>query len=135
VKQRIGILSPCLVMMSYLIANTVIADAAAEFSHVSISVVQMLVTLPSLLCLVFSLVVGILARKFDKKTLITASMATYVLGGVLPILFNGNIWILLFFSAVLGAGMGGLVTSTAAIICDYYEGAERSRMLGFQAAA
>lgn len=133
-KHKIGILCSCFIMMSYLAVSPVIADIAEEFGNVDVATVQMVITLPSLVCLVTSLLAGVLARRFYKRTIILASMVCYVLGGLCPLLASGSVWPLLICSAVLGLGTGGMVTATAAIICDCYEGAERSRMMGLQAA-
>lgn len=133
-KHKIGILCSCFVMMSYLAVSPVIADIAEEFSDVNISTVQMVITLPSLVCLATSLLAGVLARRFYKRTIILISMGCYVAGGLCPLLLNGSIAPLLICSAVLGLGTGGMVTATAAIICDCYRDAERSQMMGLQAA-
>lgn len=133
-KHKIGILCSCFVMMSYLAVSPVIADMAAEFSDVSISTIQIVITLPSLVCLATSLLAGALARRLYKRTIILASMGCYVVGGLCPLLLNGSVVPLLVCSAVMGLGLGGMVTATAAIICDCYEGAQRSRMMGLQAA-
>lgn len=53
-KHKIGILCSCFVMMSYLAVSPVIADIAEEFSDVNISTIQMVITLPSLVCLATS---------------------------------------------------------------------------------
>lgn len=133
-KHKIGILCSCFVMMSYLAVSPVIADMAAEFSDVSISTIQIVITLPSLVCLATSLLAGALARRLYKRTIILVSMGCYVVGGLCPLLLNGSVVPLLVCSAVMGLGLGGMVTATAAIICDCYEGAQRSRMMGLQAA-
>lgn len=133
-KKKVGILCSCFVMMSYLGMSPIIADVHHEFPDIDVSAVQMLITLPSLMALVFSLVAGRLAARIYKKTLILAAMGAYLVGGLVPLVFNGSLWILLACSAVMGIGTGIMITTTSAIICDYYEGRERSRMMGLQAA-
>lgn len=133
-KHKIGILCSCFIIMSYLTVSPVIADMAAEFSTVGISTVQMVLTLPSLVCLSTSLVAGVLARHMYKRTIILLSMGCYLVGGLCPLLINGSILPLLACSGIMGLGIGGMVTATAAIICDCYEGAQRSQMMGFQSA-
>lgn len=133
-KHKIGILCSCFIMMGYLAISPVIADIAEEFSYVSISTVQMVITIPSLLCLVTSLLAGVLARRIYKRTIILISMGCYVVGGLCPLLINDSIVPLLGCSAVMGLGTGGMVTATAALIWDCYIGTERSQMMGLQAA-
>lgn len=60
--------------MSYLAVSPVIADIAEEFSNVDVATVQMVITLPSLVCLVTSLLAGVLVRRFYKRTIILASI-------------------------------------------------------------
>lgn len=134
-KQKIGILCACAVMMSYLAISPVIADIADQFPQTSVSAVQMIITLPSLMSLIFSLLAGRLAKKFYKKTLIMISLTAYLIGGLLPVIFHESIHFLLLCSGIIGIGTGGMLTLSAAIICDYYEGKERNRMMGLQSAA
>ena len=134
-KQKIGILSSCAIMMSYLAISPVIADISNAFPKTNISVVQMVITLPTLMSLVFSLLAGRLARKFYKKTLIMLSLCAYLIGGLLPVIFHQSIHFLLLCSAIIGVGTGGMLTLSAAIICDYYTGKDRNRMMGLQAAS
>ncbi len=133
-KKKAGILLSCFVMMSYLGMSPILADVSAEFTQVSVSTVQMLITLPCLVTLATSLLAGKLAAYVYKKTIITACVACYVVGGIIPIFWNDSISILLICSGIMGIGCGGMVTCTAGIICDYYEGRERDRMMGLQAA-
>ncbi len=121
-------------MMSYLAISPVMAEIAEEFSDVDISTVQMILTLPSLVCLTTSLLAGVLARRIYKRTIILLSAGCYMAGGLCPLLVNSSIVPLLICSAVMGLGIGGMVTSSAALICDCYEGRERSQMMGFQSA-
>lgn len=134
-KQKIGILSSCAIMMSFLAISPVIADISNAFPKTSISIVQMVLTIPTLMSLVFSLLAGRLARKFYKKTLIMISLCAYLVGGLLPVIFHQSIYFLLLCSGIMGIGTGGMLTLSAAIICDYYTGKERNKMMGLQAAA
>lgn len=133
-KKKIGILLPCLVMMSYLAVSPALADISGEFSNVSISTVQMLITLPCLIGLVTSLIAGKMVAYIYKKTIIVASVACYVAGGLIPVFWNNSMAVLLICSGIMGIGCGGMMTCTAGIICDYYEGKERNQMMGLQAA-
>lgn len=133
-KHKIGILCSCFIIMSYLAVSPVIANIADEFSDVGVSTVQMILTLPSLVCLSTSLLAGVLARYLYKRSIILISMACYMMGGLCPLLINSSIFPLLICSAIMGLGVGGMVTTTGAIICDCYEGTGRSQMMGFQSA-
>lgn len=133
-KNKLGILSACFVMMSYLLLSPVLSEIAASFPETDISVIQMLITLPTLITLLSSLIAGRLVVKFYKKTLVLWGMSTYLTGGLLPLIYHGNIWFLLVCSGIIGLGTGTLVTLTASLICDYFTGKERDQMMGLQAA-
>ncbi len=133
-KKKIGILSSCFVLMSYLAISPVIADISAQFPDVDISLVQMIITIPSLMAIFMTLIAGKLASRFYKRTLILTAMALIILGAFLSLFLNGSVYALLFCTAVMGIGVGTLVTVTADIICDYYEGSERNFMMGLQSA-
>lgn len=134
-KQKLGILLPCFVIMSYLGLSPVLADIAAAFPAVGVTRVQMLITLPSLMTLALSLVAGRLTRYIYKRHLILFALGCYLAGGLLPLLYHGSVGFLLLCSGILGVGCGILVPITASIICDYYEGDERNQMMGLQGAA
>lgn len=131
---KIGILAACFVMMSLLAISPCIASISAQFPDVSISKIQMLVTLPQLMSVPFSLLVGRLTVYFTKKNLAMLSMACIVIGAEIPPMYSHNINVLLGSSCMIGAGLGGLMTLTSALICEYFVGADRSRMMGLQAA-
>lgn len=134
-KQKLGILLSCFVIMGYLGISPVLADIASAFPAVSATRVQMLITLPSLMTLALSLVAGRLTRYIYKRHLILFALGCYLAGGLLPLLYHGSVGFLLLCSGILGVGCGILVPITAAIICDYYEGDERNQMMGLQGAA
>lgn len=134
-KQKLGILLSSFVIMSYLGISPVLADIASAFPAVSVTRVQMLITLPSLMTLVLSLVAGHLTRYIYKRHLILFALGCYLVGGLLPLGYHGSVGFLLLCSGILGVGCGILVPITAAIICDYYEGNERNQMMGLQGAA
>lgn len=134
-KHKIGILLSCLVIMSYLGLSPVLADIAAAFPETSVTTVQMLITLPSLMTLILSLAAGRLTRYIYKRYLILSAFGCYLAGGLLPLVYHGNVAFLLLCSGILGVGCGILVPITAGIICDYYEGDERNQMMGLQGAA
>ncbi len=133
-KARIGILCSCFSMLCYLCISPVIANIAEEFPQVNVALVQMLITIPALVAIVMSLVAGKLAQYFYKKTLILWAIGAMMVGAYIPLFFNNNVYVLLAGSAIIGLGLGTMVTITATIICDCFEGDQRNQMMGFQSA-
>ncbi len=64
---RIGILVACTSSLSYMAFSPVIASIAEAFPETDVSLIQMIMTLPSLLFIVFSPLAGKLAQFVRKK--------------------------------------------------------------------
>ncbi len=133
-KKKAGILLTCFIMMSYLAIAPILADLAKEFPNVSQSMIQLLITLPNLITLGTSLLAGKLVRYIYKKTIIVFGSVCYLISGLVPMAFHSNFAILLICSGIMGIGCGGMITCTAGVICDYFEGKERNQMMGLQGA-
>ena len=133
-KAKTGILCACFVMMSYLAVSPALSDIAAHFSDAAVSAVQMLITLPTLIAPATALLAGKLSERFYKKPLLLWFMGAYLVGGLLPLAFSQSLVFLLFCAGVVGVGTGGMMTLTAALICDCFSGKEQDRMMGLQAA-
>ena len=106
-KQKLGILLSSFVIMSYLGISPVLADIASAFPAVSVTRVQMLITLPSLMTLVLSLVAGHLTRYIYKRHLILFALGCYLVGGLLPLGYHG------IFAPLLRDPGGGMRDSCA----------------------
>ena len=132
-KSKIGILASCFCAMSYLTFAPVVASMAASFPEVSLSLVQMVVTLPSLMFIVVSPLSGTLMRRFAKKKLALLAVALYFISAVFGYVFQENFYLVLLGSAIMGCGTGLLMPVTNALICDQFEGTERSSMMGLNA--
>ena len=133
-KAKVGILCASFSMMCYLCIAPVIADIAAEFPDVNVALVQMIITIPALVGIPVSLAAGKLAQYFYKSTLILWAVGAKIIGGIIPLLFSDNVYMLLVSSAIIGIGVGIMPTITAAIICDCFDGEERDQMMGLQSA-
>lgn len=133
-KNKIGILCSCFVMMSFLALSSIIADVSAEFPDVNVALIQMLISIPALVAIPVSLVAGKLARYFYKKTLILIAIGAMMIGTYIPLFFNHSAYILLAGSAIVGISLGIMVTISAALICDCYDGEEKSQVMGLQSA-
>ena len=130
---RIGILVACTSSLSYMAFSPVIASIAEAFPETDVSLIQMIMTLPSLLFIVFSPLAGKLAQFVRKKTLVILSLLLYLAGGIFPFFFHSNIWLILTGSVIMGCGSGMLMPVINSIICDYFDDAERGQLMGFNA--
>ena len=129
-KQKIGVLAPSMVNQSFFCLSTVIVQMARTFSRADLSAVQLVFTLPSLMITLASLAAGKLASRFHKKTLLLTGLLMTTLGGTAGYFLSFSLPALLACSAVIGLGVGLNLTLSYAIICDYYTGAERGKLMG-----
>jgi len=131
---RIVILAMSLVMMASMTASAILADLAKEFPQADTSLIQMTLTLPALMAMISALIAGPISRIIAKKTIALFFLFAMFTGGMIFVFLGVNIYVLLFGSALIGMGQGGIMTITAALAADYFEGEECGAVLGVQAA-
>lgn len=129
-KTRIGIVSMATLGMAGSIVGSAIAAISKSFPHTPISTIQLLSTLPGLGSLVIALIAGQMAMHVSKKKLVLLGVAMVTLGGVIPAFWNSSIVWLLICSLVLGMGIGFINTVNPMLMTEYFEGEDRSSMMG-----
>jgi MFS family permease len=114
--------------------SPVLGKIQAHYPDVNVSLVQMLITAPGLFSLVVSLVSGWLVLKITKKKLLI--FAGFVAGvtGLLPFLHD-SFPLLLVSRTVYGISLGIATTMNMAVVADFFEGNERVKAMGIQAAS
>ncbi|MCF0134446.1 MAG: MFS transporter [Blautia sp.] len=132
-KAKIGILSASMVSLSYIGFSPIIALIAQSFPEVDISLVQMILTIPNLMYIVFSPLSGFLMLRYKKKNLMLISIALYIVGGLLPFFLHSSIWMLLLGSILIGSGSGLMMPTMNGLICDCFELEERGSIMGLNA--
>lgn len=134
-KVKISILS---VSLLTLMAGAAVAPGLSEISRIfagySPTAIKLVISLPPLLIIPFSLLSGFLSSLTGKKNLLITGLLIYLVGGA------GAAWadslpLLLVFRAVLGMGTGIILPLSTGLIADFYEGDERAKMLGFSSAS
>lgn len=130
---KVGVLTACSCSLSYLAFSPIIASIAASFPETDISLVQMIITLPSFMFIIFSPLAGKLAQKVEKKTLAVIAILLYLAGGLLSFFLHSSIWQILAGSLIIGCGSGLLMPVLNSIICDCFDGAERGQIMGLNA--
>ncbi len=135
IKVKASILSiALLIIMAGAAASPVLADIDMHFAEANPQLVRMVITLPALMIVPFSFLTGILAKKYSKKYLALMGLTGYLIGGLGGGL-AGSIIIILLFRALLGASVGVLSPLANGLIADYFFDAERTKMMGYSAAA
>lgn len=130
IKTKIAIFCMSGLLMSALTIAPSLANISATFSQFSSSMVQMLLSAPSLSSLVAALVVGRITARIPKKTLAIIGIMLITLGGITPFFFHTSFYFLLGCATVLGFGVGTIMTITPSIISENFSGEERGVIFG-----
>jgi len=129
------LLSTLVVMVGSTIAPG-LKTIATEFEsvpHVDF-LTKMALSFPAFAFAISSLFIGYLLDKIGRKPVLVTSLIIYIVAGSLGFYVH-NLYIILVGRAFIGVAAAGIMNSTLTLIADYYQGAKRDRVLGFQVAA
>lgn len=128
---RASILSiSLLTVMASAAVSPALAKIKQAFGNADITLIKLVLTLPSLLIIPSSLIGGWLASRMKKRYLLLIGLVIYFLGGVGGG-FARNITELLIIRALFGIGAGLIIPLSTSLIADFYEGVERAKMMGY----
>ncbi len=98
------------------------------------SMTALIIGLPALSVAVFGFLMGALADRFGKAKVLLVSLAAFTVMGALPFFLEdfGQILICRF---LLGIGLTGISSASTALIGEYWTGAQRMKVIGYQSAA
>ena len=128
VKASILSISLLTVMASAAISPA-LAKIRQAFPGADITLIKLVLTLPSLLIIPFSLLGGWLAGRMKKKQILLIGLVIYFLGGVGGGLAK-TITQLLIIRGIFGIGVGLIIPLSISLIADFYEKQERAKMMG-----
>ena len=127
---KISILSiSLLTVMASAAISPALAKIRQAFPGTDITLIKLVLTLPSLLIIPFSLLGGWLASRMQKKTILLVGLVIYFLGGVGGG-FAKSITQLLVIRGIFGIGVGLIIPLSISLIADFYEKQERAKMMG-----
>jgi Arabinose efflux permease len=114
--------------------SPVLRQIQIHYADVDVSMIQMLVSIPSFLAMFIAVAAGWLVVKVNmKKLLIYGSLITGITGFI-PFLHDS--FMLLFISrALLGVGYGLNMALNTTVVAYHFEGKERVFAMGFQGAS
>ena len=129
------LIASTLTVMSGAIIAPALPQISRDFSHVQgVELLSRLVlTLPALFMAILAPLAGYLIDKSGRKRVLLVSLVLYAIAGTSGLYLN-TLPAILVGRAILGIAVGGLVTAVITLIGDYFEGEERSRFVGTQAA-
>jgi MFS family permease len=124
-----------LTVMAGAIVAPALPQISREFADVpGIELLSRLVlTLPALFMGILAPLAGYLTDRAGRKKVLLFSLVLYAIAGTTGLYFN-DFWWILAGRAVLGIAVGGLITAIITLIGDYFEGEDRNRFMGLQAA-
>ena len=97
---------------------------------VSVTAIQSISTLPSLMIIVFGIVYALLVKTMRRRSILYLAVALYLVGGIIPAFLN-DIYIILIFRGILGCGCGLLYPMANDLVVDFFDGDERKKLIGW----
>lgn len=134
-RIKLAILSIASLLMISMTASAILADIERHFPNQEESVIQMVLTLPALMGVIFAFIAGPLSMRIAKKNLVIFSLGCGLSGGLIGLVLGPlAMGYLLLSSVLIGVAQGINATMTMAMITDYYSGEESGAMMGLQSA-
>ncbi|MCD8351685.1 MAG: MFS transporter [Planctomycetaceae bacterium] len=116
-----------------VLAGAAIAPAlgsiAQNFPGVDPILIQMLITLPSIMVIPCTMLSNKVCHRFGKKPVLVAGLLFYFVGGCGGGLTD-NIWTLLAMRALLGIGMGTITPVCHSLPADFFQGERKVTVIG-----
>lgn len=129
------LLKPAVLSISLLIiisgsaVSPALAEIKAAFQYTDSTLIKMVVTLPSIILIPFSILSGRISAIISPRNIIISGIVIYIIGGLGSAL-SRNIYELLLFRGILGSGVGLLLPLSTSLIADFYVNDERTQMMG-----
>lgn len=133
-KVKLAILSFSILMMGVIGIAGGLSVIGQHFSDLPQTSIQLLISLPCIAIIFVTLVAGKVQEFISKKTLVIFGILCFLVGGVVPG-FLTSFTAILIFRAILGIGIGMLQPLSSALVVEYFDGDERSKVMGQQTAA
>jgi MFS family permease len=118
IKTRASILVTCFFLMATMAITPILGVIANTFPETGPVAIQVISTLPNLFVIIFTLLAGVLATRFAKKTISLIGLFLLVIAGVGGYLFHGSVGALYFWAAIIGVGMG-LFSPMVTLLINY----------------
>lgn len=131
---KLAILSCCFVTASLNAIAGNIPAMAADMSEIPLSLIELVTTIPSLFSMLAVLFSSKIASAIGYKRIVLLGSLIAGIFGTLPVILN-NIWLILLARGVFGFGCGLITSAMLILIIFFFEGSERSSMIGLQGSA
>lgn len=128
-KVKAGIYGIGLLMMGVIGISSSLAIIGEHFPDISQTMNQNLISIPCVVIIPTTLIVGKLMQSISKKYIVLAGIVCFFIGGVVPAFLN-DFTAILVMRAVLGVGVGVCQVVSTAIAVENFEGAEQEKVQG-----
>jgi MFS family permease len=119
-----------LTVMASAAVSPALAKIKQAFPAADITLIKLILTLPSLFIIPASLLSGVLVRRMKKKHVLLIGLVIYFIGGIGGG-FSTTITQLLVIRALFGIGAGLIIPLSTSLIADFFEGDARTKMMGY----
>ncbi|MFD2706123.1 MFS transporter [Salibacterium lacus] len=128
--QKLAILSISLItVMAGAAISPALGEITGAFPEAGGTLVKLVNTMHAVFIIPFTFVSSWLTKRYSKKAILIPGLLLYIIGGIGGGLAE-NIWMLLATRAILGISVGLIMPISTSIVSDYYEGNERTSMMG-----
>ncbi len=134
VKIKTGILASSSLHMATIGLGAAIPLMMKAYLGANQTIVQSVVTLPTLVSVPVSLIIGANADKIGKKRAILIGCIIALMAGLIPVFIDVSLTQLLIASAFIGVGLGFIIPTSTGLITDFFEGPEQMDLMGKQSA-
>ena len=114
--------------------SPVLSGVHEHYPNIDVSLVQMLVTVPTLVGVLFALLTGWLALHISKKKIFLFAALAAGITGLVP-LASDSFTVLFLSRAMYGMSLGIVVSLVTALVADFFDGDERVQVMGIQGAS
>ena len=131
---KLAILSCCFVTASLNAIAGNIPAMAADMKDTPLTLIELVTTIPSLFSMAAVLFSSKIASAIGYKRIVLLGSLIAGIFGTLPLILN-NIWLILMARGIFGFGCGLITSAMLILIIFFFEGNERSSMIGLQGSA
>ena len=128
-RIKIGIYGIGILMMGVIGISGALTAIGAHFPDASQTMIQNLISIPCLVVIPVTLIVGKLMDSVSKKLIALVGILCFLIGGFVPALMS-SLTAILVLRGVLGVGIGVVQCVSSALVAENFEGPERDKVQG-----
>lgn len=129
-KAKLSIYAICFNMLIYLVLSVSIAGAAAAFPQANETAIQYLLTVPSLACILGTLLVPLLSTKISQRALSIGAQAISLVGAIVYLVYPADLTVLYGASFIMGLAYGVLATTFPLLVNLHVQKERRNHVIG-----